>query len=270
MHPCLIVPTKSLAIKNNDSKATKPISIPLVNVTSPIKVSSSSRVLDEKTGLAILSHVYNSKSLFGEEEEDDYYETNTLSSSFIALPTKKKSTDSSLIQKGKTLFNLYPRADNIHFINKSFLLKHGLNLTILLSECEVEITNLKKAGILSTFDDLLDLDFQMTDLVVNKELFNVGHIVQLFGMNASSLHLSVEDLLDCRFLPAELLTLDFSLADMIESNGIRWGHLKALGYDLESLKLLGFKKAHLKKLKITYPIAVNELRWNPKEVNEMS
>ena len=138
-----------------------------------------------------------------------------------------------------------------------------------MSECEVEITNLRKAGIAATYDDLCDIGFQLTDLVVNRSLFNVGHIVQLYGMDAVSLNLSVDDLMICKFLPAELLTLQFSLPGLIEAGGIRGRHLQILGYSLSNLIQLGLTKKHLKLLGITMPIAINTLRWNPMEVNQM-
>lgn len=277
MFPCLIVPTQDLFIGVNEHTISQPITIPMVTLTPPVILTTPSRLLDEKTGLAILTYLYNSKSLFGDDDtgddddDDAYYNNNNRgSSSFIPLPQKKKGYESvSIVQKTKALYNLYPRVDNIRFIDRWFLIKHGLTLYILLTECQVEITNLKKAGIVATFDDLLEIDFQITDLVVNRELFNVGHIVQLYGMDATTLKLGIEDLIECQFKPAELLTLQFSLPDMIENDGMRGRHLQTLGYDLQSLILLGLNKKHLRKLGVTLPIAVSRLGWSFKEVNEM-
>lgn len=269
MHPCLIVPTSDLTIGPTKSSVSQPIAIPIV-ATPNIIISPVQRTLDEKTGLAILTYVYDNKSLFYDEDDEDDRPA-IPESSFFGLPSKKKSANErSLIEKGKTLMNLYPRKDNIRFIDKWFLMKHKLTVEILISECKVEITNLKRAGILSTFEDLCEVGFRLKDLVLDRELFNVGHIVQLYGMDANSLDLTLEDLLECHFIPAELLTLQFSLPDMIENTGICGRHVQRLGYDLQSLIQLGLTKKHLKKLGITYPIAVNVMKWDPKEVSQMS
>lgn len=267
MHPCLIVPTSELSIGN---KTRPPSSQPIPIVAPSIIVSQphhNHRLLDEKTGLAILTYVYDRKSLFYDDDDDEREDEAV--PSFFVLPGKKTTNEQSFIEKSKTLINLYPRKDNIRFIDKWFLLKHKLTIAILLSECKVEISNLRIAGIVTTFDDLLELGFRLSDLVINRELFNVGHIVQLFGMTAETLNITLQDLLECLFLPAELATLQFSLPLYIEENDVRGCHIQRLGYDLKSLVQLGIQKKHLKILGITYPIALNTMKWHPKEVNQM-
>lgn len=269
MYPCLIVPTSDLFI-GNERPSVEPV--PLIVTKTPL-IYTTKKELDEKTGLSILSYLYNSKSLFGDDEEEEGTidaMPHTDADFFGSLPERKRSeTEPTLFQKSKMLFNLYPKCDNIRFIDKWFLKKHKLTIRILLAECDTEITNLKKAGIVNNYDDLCELGFDMTDLVFNRTLFNAGHMVQLFDMDASTLDICVDDLRHCHFTPAELMTLRFSLPDLIETNGLKARHLLQLGYNLSSLRQLGLNRAHLKQLGITMPIAINTFKWSPKEVNEM-
>lgn len=290
MFPCQIVPTSSLLIGNNSGGGggggIRPASQPIAIIETPphtrttSSVSSSNRELDEKTGLAILAYLYESKSLFDDDtdiENDDelaYRRKPAVHDpvmSFFRLPEKNTRTEQrTLLERGKTLLKLYPRKENIQFITKGFLIKHGLTIRVLLVECEVEIANLWKAGIATTYEDLCDLGFQLRDLVINTSLFNVGHIVQLYKMDATSLNICVEDLLECRFVPSDLDTLQFSLPALIESNGIKARHIQLLGYSLSSLRMLGLRKSHLRMLGITMSIAINEMKWHPNEVSQMS
>lgn len=273
MFPCHIVHTSELLIGGN-----RIVSPPIAIVEPSTKTfrSSPARELDEKTGLAILAYLYESKSLFGNDEEEDdddmaFNRKPATADPFFRLPEKSvRPEQRTLLERGKTLFKLYPRKENIHFITKSFLIKHGLTIRVLLLECETEIANLWKAGIATTYEDLCDLGFQLRDLVVSTNLFNVGHIVQLYKMDATSLNICIDDLLECRFVPSDLDTLQFSLPDLIESGGIKARHLQLLGYSLASLCMLGLRKAHLRKLGITMPIAINEMKWHPNEVSKMS
>lgn len=271
MYPCLILPTRDLLIGHAEitqSSAT----FPLVAIQPSSSFSSSSstnrRILDEKTGLAILTYVYDRQSLFN-NASPVVEEKKAPVSSFFVLPEKKPATERSFIEKSKLLWDLRPVKENIRFIDKWFLQKHGITVNILLTCCKVEITNLKAAGIISNYEDLCELDFKLNDLVVNRELFNVNHMAQLFNMDANSLGIILGDLLSCKFLPAELMALNFSLPALIDNGGILDRHLHLLGYDLSSLRQLGLTREHLKKLGITYPIAINVFKWSPSEMNQM-
>ena len=189
--------------------------------------------------------------------------------SFFVMPTKKPASERTLIEKGISLLNLYPKKDNIRFIDKMFLVRHGLSITVLITECKVGITNLKAAGILSTYQDLCDLGFSLKDLVIDRELFGVNHIVQLYDMDATSLGIHVHNLIECRFSPAELMTLGLSIPDMIEEKGITARHIHLIGYSLANLRQLGVTKEHMRQLGITYPMAVNVFKWDHREWNMM-
>lgn len=268
MYPCRILPTRDLLIGNTEIPRSSPITIVTPQPCAISSITTQKRVLDEKTGIAILSYVYERQSLFN-SEKPILEERKPAMASFCVLPEKKPVSERSFIEKSKLLWDLRPVKENVRFIDKWFLLKYDITINILLTCCKVEITNLKAAGIINNYDDLCELGFEVSDLVINRELFNVNHIVQLFGMDAQSLGIILGDLLFCKFLPAELMTLNFSLPKMIESGGICGRHFELLGYDLSSLRQLGLTREHLKKLGITYPIAVNVFRWNPNEMREM-
>lgn len=268
MYPCLILPTRDLLIGNAEITHPSSVSIVAIQPVSISSITTQKRILDEKTGLAILTYVYERQSLFN-NEKPVVEEKKSAMASFCVLPEKRPVSERSFIEKSKLLWELRPVKENIRFIDKWFLQKYGITINILLTCCKVEITNLKAAGIISNYEDLCELGFKVSDLVVNRELFNVNHIVQLFSMDADSLGIILGDLLSCKFLPAELMTLNFSLPKMIEGGGIFDRHLRLLGYDLSSLRQLGLTREHLKKLGITYPIAVNVFKWNPSEMSEM-
>lgn len=306
LFPCDIISNNQLEVKftikkkKQQAKTTSiPISIP-TTITSTTSIQSKNKtntcLLDTTSGIAILKHIYDGLSLFDNEQTPISLSSNTrgylpnhvndtsyISDSFVALPlssndTRKrnKQEDMNLIEKGKILFNLRPVEENIKYINKNLLMKYNVTINVLIKVCEVPITNLKIAGIINNFDDLCDLGFQLSDLTWNgnRELFNVGHIQQIFNMNYTSIKSSrlgfdLEDLIHSKFAPAELITLEFSLADMIEEGGISARHFLLLEYRPNELSKLGLSKQHLKKLNININYAVSTLKWSPKEFNEI-
>jgi hypothetical protein len=56
-------------------------------------------------------------------------------------------------------------------ITKHWLRDHGLTLRDLVADAKIPITDLKKAGIVQTFEDMLDLGFKTEDLTANTRCF---------------------------------------------------------------------------------------------------
>ena len=276
MFPCDVLPTSELRIelqqKNIASTSTggsgssplltvRPVSVPLPSTFQPQQI-------EESSGLAILNYLYDREKLF-EARQHLPITVEPYADSFLGFMKRNTSISSSsnnnrepgLFERAGLIASLYPSKTNLAQINKRFLMQHQMTINELLTVCEVPITDLWKAGITRCYRDLQDLKFQMRDLTVNKECFKADHMVQLFQMNARTLAIDLEDLLVCKFTPAELVTLQFSLPDMIEQGQIRAQHLKPIGYSLEDLILLGFSREHLKMLNIG-PQLARDLRWS--------
>lgn len=278
MFPCDILPTNDLLV--HIKKRVVPVSHAMTTSTSTTSSTWSPVIapqyivyppLDETTGLTILNYIYESESLF-QSKNQMIQQAPTSSGSFFGLGFLRGATSQvvpkenpSLIDQGKLLYSLYPRKDNISQIDKYFLMKHNMSINILILDCNVPITNLRAAGIITSYEDLCDLGFEPQDLNINRELFNVGHMVQLFKMNATSMDFGLEELLTCKFCPADLLTLQFSLPGLIEDRGIQAKHLKALNYSLPDLMSLGFNRSHLQLLNIN----PTQMGWAPRDVNQL-
>lgn len=250
--------------------------LPSLAPNSPLMPRSSRTELNENSGIAILDYVFNGHSLLAEPNttEDPLYRHNapTPTDTFFALPTFQQK-ESSLLDRGKALLNLWPSSQNARAIDKGFLMHHGLTIEGLIKHCRVPIIDLWEAGIVLDYNDLCDLQFKPSDLTVARELFNVNHIMQFFKQNARTLELDIVQLAQCRFSPAELSALEFSLPDMIEckndwkdSDGIRARHLKALGYSLRDLVTLGVTRLHLNKLGLYTAQEMREMGWDPHDV----
>jgi hypothetical protein len=145
---------------------------------------------------------------------------------------------------------------NIQKIDKSSLKKNGITIEILIEDCEVAISNLRLAGILTSFEDLMELDFKPMDLTRNRELFNCNSLKTLFNadhgkMEKYGIPLGIDDIIQGKFYVSELQTLAFRLDRMIREGGIGKSQLHALNFPLEDLISLGLKKEHLIILKIS-------------------
>ena len=74
-------------------------------------------------------------------------------------------------------------------INKEVLKNNDITIEVLITECRVSITDLYVAGILTHFDDLIELGFKATDLMLNTELFSCSSLVRLFKVNHDDMKL---------------------------------------------------------------------------------
>ena len=118
----------------------------------------------------------------------------------------------------------------------------------------MRISDLKTAGVLRDFDDLMALGFVLADLTRDRNLFNASALTQLYGVGYSELRerglFSVSDLLACDFYPNELLSLQFDFDHMIRRRRISKQQLAALHYKLSDLRELGLRAEHLIALRI--------------------
>ena len=180
------------------------------------------------------------------------------SSQFTPIPLNpqlkepKKSTRGLLDDIGDSLGIVTD--ENIKLIDLPFLIANDITLKVLIRDCKIKIVDLYGADIITNWHDLTQLGFSTSDLVIDRQLFNVNDICQFYGMTYSSLRdrigFSILDMMDCRFAPSELYTLGFSLATLIENKGMDREHLSILGYPLQHCKDLGFGKLHANLLSI--------------------
>jgi hypothetical protein len=153
---------------------------------------------------------------------------------------------------------------NMKNINKEVLINNGITISNLIEDCRVSITDLYVAGILTSFDDLIDLGFKPTDLTLNTELFNCASLVRLFKVNhndmkAKRVEIDLEALMVGGFCSNDLEVIKFSIAPMIESGHIANKQLWALKYSFNDLLSLGLNKAHVSKLDISARRAVKRV-----------
>jgi hypothetical protein len=158
-------------------------------------------------------------------------------------------------------------------ITMKVLIDNKITIKDLILQCKLSITNLKP--IILTFEDLIDLKFRLSDLVINRKLFNVNQFTMFFNMNYESLrnipHFSfnIVTLINCNFYATELLTLGFSFHKMIKNGEISKEQLEALNLSLPDLMTLGFNKKHLKKLNISEREALSDFQWKPKDYKDL-
>lgn len=164
--------------------------------------------------------------------------------------------------------------NNIREITKEVLKENDMTIEIIITECQVSITNLYAANILTSFNDLLYLDFKLTDLTLNRELFRCETLKSLFKVNCKKMRkrgitFDLESLMIRPFYTSELEMLGFSIDSLIQSGGIARNQLRSLNYSLEGLISIGFKKEHIEKLKISKKSATrpqpNGFGWSESE-----
>src|ERR1700742_9085 len=175
--PCSIIPTSELGVSFSIKKSSQQQQ-QQYGRTEPIYKPSMIQyeLLDETSGIAILSYIYNKMSLFDDNTEilnplpvyNNRPQTGSINDNFFSVPRTSSSNmrdgyynhtveqNTSLIERGKILLSLRPTKDNIKIIDKNFLIKYNMSISILIKECHVPITNLKKAGIVTNFNDLCD------------------------------------------------------------------------------------------------------------------
>lgn len=202
--------------------------------------------------------------------------TRRLKESFYTGPDasalkKKQSEEKNLFERVSSLMslsNLMKRTE----ISKALLMQNNITIRALIEDCHVRISDLKTAGVLKDFDDLMTLGFVLADLTRDRSLFNASALTQLYGVGYNELRerglFSVSDLIACDFYPNELLSLQFDFDRMIRHRRISKQQLAALRYELSDLRALGLRAEHLIALKIERPEAHKLFRWNMKEYEE--
>lgn len=145
---------------------------------------------------------------------------------------------------------------NVAKIDLDTLVNNEMTLEILIDDCEIPISNLRQANIVTTFQDLLALKFTPMDLVRNRQLFNAGTLKTLFDADYKTMRkyqvpIDIVHIMKGKFLSSELQTLGFNFEQMIDEGGIGRSQLHALNFSLSDLINLGIEKKHLVKLKIT-------------------
>lgn len=266
---------------------------PLDSVTGH---SSDEPCWPDDTGLRIQKYIYANNGVIDPEEvrklqkEYDFEEEETKQVSKYHKPSfniesiEKRANESSTKSKSllsRMRFDLgivsdylkVPTVRNNKLLTKTCLFVNGLTIEILVSECLVDIVDMKKSGAFPEFRDLVHLNFKMTDLDLNPDLLSVSKLVIAYKVTYSMLKkeptilFSVVDLLQCQFYSSDLELLKFNFSTFFEGNSkaITKQQLKDLKFSLEDLQVLGFTKDHQKLLNISDREATKAFHWD-KEV----
>lgn len=249
--------------------------------------------LDEATGLRILRYIHSKKGslVTGAAESDQgtrgrKERTHKPTFSIQSRNNKKSAltnnNSSATVEKAPLLaqfleFCGVPSKDNIKYITKATLLHNDITVAILIRDCEVDITEMRKARILYDFADLIDLGFATTDLTIDEERFSVNKLVQLYGAKYSTLRnhpavlFSLVDLLQCKFSAGDLMALEFNFDAFFEGNprAIEKEQLLKLDYSLKDLMRLGFTKEHMDLMKISEREALRVFKWRAKHYERL-
>lgn len=151
---------------------------------------------------------------------------------------------------------------NVRRITKDVLLYNNITLDMVLRRARVPVSELKGAGIVSCFADLVELGFKPQDLLIDRTLFNCNTLKHLFagttyqvivshGVAFNLAHL----MMDNSFLSSELIALGFPLGQFIDRGDIQQSQLRALKFPFSELLELGLQKEHLAKLGIDKEVA---------------
>jgi hypothetical protein len=150
-------------------------------------------------------------------------------------------------------------------INRDFLCQERVTIKKLITKCKVPISELYNAHITRTFDDLVSLGFRVRDLTLDREKLKADIFVSLFNTHYDIIRerigFTIADLIQAQFTCAELETLKFTFAPMIENGGIGKDHLKTLNFSLNDLIKRGLKRSHILRLKITEKEALLSLDY---------
>lgn len=246
--------------------------------TKPSHVSE----LEEEQGKKILSLIY--------ERSGTIEKKGTAAAGINARITPKHHTDSFYISKQATTTAVTNGNEkkmdfldkvtdylgietkrSIRHIDRELLIENEITMKDLIGKCDLSITDLKNAGIVTSVKHLRQLDFKMSDVVINRERFQAQQLADLFGLNYNLLRkmkgveFGTIDLLTCKFSPNELQALSFSFDRLIREGDISAKQIKALKFSLADLISLQFVKEHLEILGITKEDALQEFKWDHKE-----
>ena len=246
----------------------------------------------DETGLRIQKYIYANNGVIDPEEvrklQKEYeFEEETRQASKYHKPSfniesiEKRANENSGKSKsilGRMRFDLGVVSDylrvasvrNNKLLTKACLFVNSLTIEILVTECQVDIVDMKKSGAFPEFKDLIDLDFKMTDLFLNPDLLSVSKLVIAYKVTypmlkkEPSIRFSVVDLLECEFYPSDLELLKFKFGTFFEGNpkAITKEQLKKLKFSLGDLMTLGFTKEHQKMMSISDREALNAYHWD--------
>lgn len=166
-------------------------------------------------------------------------------------------------------------------ITLKWLLDRGVRLRELVSVANIPVTDLYRAGIARTLNDLVALGFRPHDLTVNRACFNVNQLVSVFRADYHVLH-------DCdacggfnfvtimhtipRFTSDELQTLGVTAADLLlEPDGTFSPEtdcriLIMAGFSMEEWRDVGLTAEILERMHVTAQVARTKLVWDPTRV----
>lgn len=271
--PYELVPTESLRFQSIDASlmpAPSPVQS-IQSVSSGKPKTMVSRELDEESGKKILDYIYDEMngSLISKKKKRKPaakagIADNGHKNAFY-IPEQKSSvssgTTTSFFDRISDSLGL-KTTSNVAKIDLDTLVNNEMTLEILIEDCEIPISNLRQANIVTTFQDLLALGFTPMDLTRNRQLFNVGALKTLFDADYKTMRkyqvpIDVEHIMKGKFVASELQTIGFTFEDMIEEKGIGRSQLHALNFSLSDLMNLGIEKKHLRKLRITKEQAIS-------------
>lgn len=245
------------------------------NTTKTTQVKPRPSQLDRKKG------AHKNTFYLGIEEEKERGKEST---SVISSSTKKEGESyqwTNFIFDRKTLMGALNNFvnlgmdDEIRRINKSYLINHGVTVENLICDCKVDLRELRKCHIITNLDDLLDLGFKLSDMTIDRKIFNVTTAVTFFDVTYSRLRdyndfdLGIFNIINSHFYAAELCTLGYHIDYMIVNNYIRKKDLLELNFELSDLVLLGFNAVHIKILGISQREAINTFEWNEDDYDNL-
>lgn len=160
--------------------------------------------------------------------------------------------------------------------------QYGIKLENLIKNYSVSISDLYLCKIINSFNDLKSLKFKVSDLVINRELFNVSHLRQLYDIDykkiiENDIVFNLIVIRKCEFTYNELYNLNFDfktcfdhslkiirpdidfktvirqykkyLTEIFASNPpqITFQNLKLLGLKQKYLDIIGIKPNEIKR-----------------------
>jgi hypothetical protein len=239
--------------------------------------NSEPRQLDDETGLAILQLIENKdgsltlkkkKSLRRQHRDNLAPLANGVGSEIIPMDT--------LDQVNNTLGIIVAKS-NIKFITRELLTQNHITIGDLIRGCHtLSISDLRAAHLILSFDDLLQLDFKMSDIKIDPQRFAVSHLVTFFKVNYKQLRANERikfgymDLYECQFDVNELHTLSFSFEHLILRKALNKQQLLTLSkYSLADLMSLHFTLKAFRSLQITQDEALKHFKWAPDDYKQL-
>lgn len=264
------------------------------SIVAPIlSISSSSvqiqktvrevRALDEEQGKKILALIYdregsiekkgqsyNKQSSGQQQTHQSSFYINQQSGGDSTSAKNEKKHEMDLIDRVNDYLGIESKR-SIKHIDRELLIVNNITLNDLIALCDIGISDLWSAGIVTCVKDLRALKFQMNDIVINRSRFQAQQLRDLFGLNHDKLRkmkgveFGVIDLLCCNFYPNELEALSFSFDRIIRRKELTAIQLKSLKFSLADLITLGFQSEHLPILGVSREQAIKEFKWDAKE-----